>query len=220
MFDRDKKIGILWDMDGVIVDSGEPHFISWQKALQLNGLSCTREFFEKTFGMNNRGILSLIMGREATDQEVESIGDLKEELFRRDVQGRLEPLPGVLDWLERFSQAGFPQAVASSAPWENIDAVVTELDITKWFQALVSGSSLKGKPDPATFLLAAQKLGMEPVNCLVIEDARVGVEAARRAGMKCVAVCTTHKAEELRDAGKVVQTLDDLTIGDVQILFA
>jgi beta-phosphoglucomutase len=220
MFGIGKTIGILWDMDGVIVDSGDAHFLSWQQALARHGLSCSREFFDKTFGMNNRGFLSLLLQREVTDDELDAIAGLKEVLFREDVQGSLLPLPGVEDWVGRFAQAGFPQAVASSAPKENIDAIIGGLGLTASFQALVSGATLSGKPDPATFLLAARQLGIAPENCLVIEDARVGVEAAKRGGMQCVAVCTTHAASALSGAGKVVNRLNDLMPDDVRALFS
>lgn len=126
----------------------------------------------------------------------------------------------MVDWLGRFTRAGFPQAVASSAPQENIDAIMEGLHLTASFDALVSGSALPGKPDPATFLLAAKRLGMRPEDCLVIEDAKVGVQAAKAGGMKCVAVCTTLPASDLREADMVVERLDDLTPEALQTLFA
>ncbi len=220
MLEIDRPIGVLWDMDGVITDSGEAHYISWRKALEQNGISISKEFFHKTFGMNNRGILSLLFNRDATDHEVERIGGLKEELFRQDIKGSVEPLPGVTDLLQRFFHAGVSQAVASSAPPENIDAIVDELGCRDMFQALVSGSNLAGKPDPATFLLAAERLAIAPGDCVVIEDATVGVEAARRGGMKCIAVCTTHSKEDLQQADIVVERLTDLTPGELESLFA
>jgi len=219
MLEISRTIGVLWDMDGVITDSGEAHFIAWKKALDQHELPFTKEFFQKTFGMNNRGILSLLFNRDATEQEVAAIGGLKEELFRQDIKGNLEVLPGVTDWLQRFVRAGFRQAVASSAPQENIDAIIDELGLTNLFPTLVSGSKLSGKPDPATFLLAAERLGVNPVDCLVIEDATVGVEAARRGRMKCIAVCTTHSREELQDADIVVDRLVDLKPEDLAALF-
>jgi beta-phosphoglucomutase len=220
MLENGRRIGVLWDMDGVIVDSGDAHFLSWQKALKRYDLPCTRSFFDETFGMNNRGIISLLLQREATDAEVDAIGGLKEELFREDVKGKLAPLPGVIDWLSRFKRASFPQAVASSAPQENIDAIVDGLGLRTAFQALVSGSALPGKPDPSTFLLAAERLGLAPDDCLVIEDAKVGVQAAKSAGMRCLAVCTTHQAGELAHADLVIKGLDDLTPADVTTLFS
>jgi HAD superfamily hydrolase (TIGR01509 family) len=219
MLEIDRTIGVLWDMDGVITDSGDKHYTSWQKALDQHGLPFSREFFQKTFGMNNRGILSLLLNRDATEQEVDTIGGLKEELFRQDIKGNLTSLPGVTDWLQRFVRAGIRQAVASSAPQKNIDAIIDELDLRNMFYTLVSGSELSGKPDPATFLLAAKRLCVNPVDCLVIEDATVGVEAARLGGMKCIAVCTTHPREALQNADIVVDRLEDLVSEDVVSLF-
>ena len=212
MLKIDRPIGVLWDMDGVITDSGEAHYISWKNALDRHGIPFSKDFFHKTFGMNNRGILSLLFEREA-------IGGLKEELFRQDIRGTLELLPGVAEWLKFFSESGVRQAVASSAPQENIDAIVAELGIGDMFRQLVSGAKLSGKPDPATFLLAADRLGIAPGDCLVIEDATVGVEAARRGGMKCVAVCTTHPKDDLQEADVVVDRLTDLNSDDLESLF-
>lgn len=219
MLENGKRFGVLWDMDGVIVDSGDAHYLSWQKSLKRHDLPCTREFFDETFGMNNRGIISLLLKREATDEEVEAIGGLKEELFRQDVKGNLSPLPGVVEWLDRFNEAGYPQAVASSAPQENIDVIVDGLGLRASFKALVSGSTLPGKPDPSTFLLAAKRLGTPPELCLVIEDAKVGVQAAKAAGMRCLAVCTTHSAGELAQADLVIKGLDDLTPAIIATIF-
>lgn len=219
MMENGRRIGVLWDMDGVIVDSGEAHYVSWQASLKRYGLPCTREFFDETFGMNNRGIISLLLKRDATDEEVDAIGGLKEELFRQDIKGNIAPLPGVVEWLERFKRAGFPQAVASSAPQENIDAIIDGIGLRASFQALVSGSALPGKPDPSTFLSAAERLGLPPSECLVIEDAKVGVQAAKAAGMRCLAVCTTHRAEELAKADLVLKGLADLTSDAVGTLF-
>ncbi len=91
MLNIDQRIGVLWDMDGVITDSGEAHYISWQKALDRHGIALSREFFHQTFGMNNNGILSLLLGRPATAQEVDDIGGLKEALFRQDISGTPHP---------------------------------------------------------------------------------------------------------------------------------
>jgi len=113
----------------------------------------------------------------------------------------------VADWLRRFDRLGLKQAIASSAPQENIDALLDELGVRRWFAAVVSGATLRGKPDPAVFLLAASLLQVEPGACLVIEDAVAGVEAAKRAGMRCLAVLTTNPPQKLARADGIVQDL-------------
>jgi beta-phosphoglucomutase len=157
--------------------------------------------------MNNRLILTTILQRELSEDFIQSVSDRKELLFRQMIRGSAVLLPGVLDWLGHFQNMGIKQAVASSAPQANIDALLDELGIRAFFQAEAAGATLRGKPDPAVFLLAAELLGEEPRNCLVIEDSIAGVEAARRAGMKCVAVLTTNPAEKLAGADVVLDNL-------------
>jgi beta-phosphoglucomutase len=120
------------------------------------------------------------------------ISDRKETWFREAVRGHAEPLPGVRDWLERLQNDGVRQGIASSAPLANIDTLVDELGIRDYFDVLVSGVDLPGKPEPALFLKVACLLDMPPACCIVVEDAVAGVEGAKRAGMKCIAVTTTN----------------------------
>jgi beta-phosphoglucomutase family hydrolase len=204
------KQGVLWDMDGVLVDTGELHFSSWAQVLSEYGLPMTRELFRATFGMNHAGVLSALLGRPAEPELVAEIGGRKEDGFRQALRGRVQPLPGVRLWLERLAEQGVCQAIASSAPPANIDALVDELGLRHYFAALVSGHDLPGKPDPALFLKAARLIGVLPELCVVVEDAAVGVEAARRAGMRCIAVTTTSPAQALQAADLIVERLDQL----------
>lgn len=203
---------ILWDMDGVIVDTFEGHFRAWKQTFEEMGQPFTLEDFRRTFGMNNRLIFSTLLGYELEEETFQRLSDRKEVCFREGIRGSARLLPGVAAWLERFRQMGPGQAVASSAPQANINALLDELGVRGYFQAEAAGAELKGKPDPAVFLLAAQLLGVEPPNCLVIEDSVAGVEAAKRAGMRCVAVCTTNPAEKLVDASIVVRDLEQFTM--------
>ncbi len=198
-------------MDGVLADTGEFHFMAWMETLPAEGIPFDRETFRRTFGMNNAGILTLLLGRQPEPDYIDRVSELKEENFRKVIHGRARLLPGVLDWLERLKGAGFLQAVASSAPQENIDFLIGELGIGQYFQAVVSAAHMPGKPDPAVFLDAARRLGVSPKRCVVIEDAVSGVEAARRAGMKCIAVTTTNPREALQAADIVVDRLDELS---------
>lgn len=219
MADKRTFQAVLWDMDGVIVDTYEGHYVSWKQSLEEVGQSFDEELFRRTFGMNNRLIMANVYGREMDDDFIQKVSNRKEEIFRRDIKGKVQTLPGVLDWLERFKVMNLKQAVASSAPQENIDALLTELKIREYFQAEAAGSTLKGKPDPAVFLLAASLLGVDARNCLVIEDSIAGVEAAKRAGCQCVAVLTTNQASELTSADLIVKDLSFLTIEQVDELF-
>jgi beta-phosphoglucomutase family hydrolase len=203
--------GAIWDMDGVLVDTGELHYQTWSEALTDYGISLSREQFEATFGMNNRGVLTTILGHEPAPEFLEDVSDRKEAHFRRLIhQKGVNALPGVMAWLHRLQAAGYRQAIASSAPPPNIDAVVDALQVRDCFQAIISGSDLRSKPDPATFLKASNELDLEPACCVVVEDAIAGVDAAQRAGMACIAVTTTNPADRLEHADIVVNRLDQL----------
>jgi len=205
--------GVLWDMDGVLVDTGEAHFDSWRQVLAERGVPFSRADFERTFGMNNAGILELLKDEELVADEVQAISDRKEMLFRQLVKDKAKLLPGVLDWLARLESLGIRQAIASSAPHENIDVLVDELGLRGYFEAIVSGAAMPGKPNPDVFLEAARRIGVPPAACVVVEDAIAGVQAARYAGMRCIAVTTTNRADKLSAADIVVDSLDELDVG-------
>jgi len=210
---------VLWDMDGVIVDSYDGHYHAWQRIFNELGHHLTEDEFARTFGMNNRLILYTILNRKLPEDEFQAISDRKEEYFRESIRGSAQLLPGVAAWLECFKDSGIKQAVASSAPQANIDAMLNELGIRHYFQAEAAGAAIRGKPDPAVFLLAAEMLDVPPQACLVIEDAIAGVEAAKRGGMKCVAVLTTNSAEKLSAADLIVKDLTELTFDSLRHIY-
>jgi beta-phosphoglucomutase len=213
---RELRIGILWDLDGVLVNTGEAHYQAWSETCAKYSLPFSREEFQRTFGMNNAGIIDRLSGGAVAPELAGKIGEFKEEKFRRSIRGRVQLLPGVKLWLKRFQGENLPQAVASSAPLANIDAIVDELSIRSSFDALVSGAKMSGKPDPSVFLEAARRIDLAPEHCLVIEDSVAGVEAARRGGMKCLAVTTTNPASLLKNADLVLESLEELSWDKLQ----
>lgn len=206
---------VLWDMDGVLVDTGEFHFQAWMATLSKYDIPFSRQRFRTTFGMHNEGILRLLLGDSYTHRLYLEISDRKEVNFREAIRGQVKLLPGVLPLLDSIGRTNIPQAICSSAPQANIDVIVAELELGAYFQALLSAVGMPSKPDPAVFLKAAQELDAPPEGCIVIEDAISGVEAARRAGMKCVAVTTTNPASDLQGADLVVDRLDTITVADL-----
>ena len=200
--------GILWDMDGVLVDTGELHYRSWLGVLSEAGIPFDRGRFLQTFGMNNLNMLTYLLGKEPEAEWVEAISEKKESNFRQAVRGNARLLAGARDWLEWLQVQGAAQAIASSAPCENIEALMDELGIGGYFQAIVSGTGMPGKPDPAVFLTAARQLGLAPGACLVIEDSIAGVTAAKRAGIQCLAVLTSNPASALVQADWILEGLD------------
>ena len=203
---------ILWDLDGVLADTGEAHLAAWRALFAERGESITPEQFAETFGMANLPILRLRYGAGPSDQELATMGLRKEELYRQFVEGNVVALLGVLALLAAAQERGYRQAVASSGEMANIVTVIDALGIANYFDALVSGAFLpRSKPDPAIFVQAAGALGVPPARCLVIEDGTVGVEAARRAGMACLAVTTTHPREHLQGADLIVDSLCEIS---------
>jgi len=199
---------IIWDMDGVVADTGETHFLAWKALFAERGSTVTHEQFAATFGMSNLPILRLWLGEEVPNVELDALARRKEELFRELVRDHARALPGVLTWLERGRTRDYRQVIASSGPMANIVALLAALDLSDYFDALLSGAFLPhSKPDPAIFLNAAAAVGASPRQSLVIEDGIVGVEAALRAGIRCIAVTTTHPAEKLSRAHLVVDSL-------------
>lgn len=208
--DCSETLGVIWDMDGVLVDTGDLHYHAWEQVLGEEGLFFSPDQFRRTFGMHNASILEMLLGEPPDSATLARISERKEALFRGFIRGQATPMPGVLGWLSRLQQRGVLQAVASGAPPVNIEFLVDELGIRSFFSALVSSEGMPGKPDPAVFLEAARRLGLPARRCVVVEDGLPGLEAARRAGMRCIAVTTTHPASALQAADRVVGTLDEL----------
>jgi HAD superfamily hydrolase (TIGR01509 family) len=202
--------GVIWDMDGVLVDTGDLHYRAWEQVLSEEGIYFSPSEFRRTFGMHNASILEMLLGKPPDLATLWRIGDRKEALFRDFIRGQAAPMPGVLLWLVRLHQRGVPQAVASGAPPENIEFLVDELGIRAYFSALVSSEGMPGKPDPAVFLAAAGRIGVPAQRCVVVEDGLPGLDAARRAGMRCIGVTTTHPASALQAADRVVESLEEL----------
>jgi len=181
---------VLWDMDGTLVDSEEFHWLSWRDTMAAEGLPITRDQFVVTFGQRNDSILPHWLGAGATPDRIQHVGDAKETLYRKLVRDSgIAPLPGAAEWVRRLQREKWRQAVASSAPRANIDVVLEVIGLVGCFQAVVSAEDVTaGKPDPQVFLTAASRLETPPAQCVVVEDAAAGVEAARRAGMHSIGV--------------------------------
>lgn len=204
--------GVIWDLDGVLADTGELHFRCWVTALAEREIPLDRQTFDTIFGMNNRDTLTYLLERPPEPFELETISGRKEEIFRMEAQWLVRPMPGALTLLGELEEAGWLQAVASSAPKANIDLLLATLGIRGRFQAILSGEELEtGKPDPTLFLRAAKALQLSPDRCVVVEDAPAGVEAAHKAGMSCIAVATTRSRDVLAKVTSSTLLFDDLT---------
>jgi beta-phosphoglucomutase len=194
--------GVLWDLDGTLVDSAAHHWVAWRDTLAAEGRPVQPGDFASTFGKRNDEILRQLFGPDLDAGWIERVSEAKEQAYRRLLRERgLEAAPGAFDWLARLRAAGWKQALASSAPRPNIDAVFEALSLGRFLDAVVSADEVgRGKPDPALFLEAARRL--------VVEDAPAGLEAARRAGMRSIGVLSSHHPALQGDV--VVASLDRL----------
>jgi beta-phosphoglucomutase len=204
--------GVLWDLDGTLIDSSEQHFVAWRETLAAEGRPYTRADHDAVFGLRNDAVLRRLVDPAIDPAEIARIAGAKERRYRDAVAAAgIEPLPGVRAWLAALTAGGWRMAVASSAPPANITAVMAAASLEGVFGALVSGEEVaQGKPDPAVFLAAAARLGVPPARCVVVEDAPAGVEAGRRGGMRVVGVGPRHAA---LGADLAVERLDRLPEG-------
>jgi beta-phosphoglucomutase len=205
-------LAVIFDVDGVLTDSYAPHFQAWQRMFAELGVEFTDDQFRQTFGRTNRDIFAELSPGEMTDQRSRALGDLKEAYYREIVAKDFTPLPGAVELIDALHAAGFKLAVGSSGPPENIELTLEKLGRAASFSARATGADVqRGKPDPQVFLIAAERLGVPPHRCAVIEDAAPGVEAANRAGMISIAVLGTTTREQLAHANLVVDSLTQLT---------
>lgn len=218
-----KKFGklsaVIWDLDGVIVDSEPQHFKSWQDTFQCYSLNISDSQLRQTFGMTSPEVMRMLLGADADAAFISKICDEKEALFRVLIKDQAAYLPGVETWLARFKEADIRQALASSGSMENINTTLDTLGTRPFLKEIVSGIGLPSKPDPEIFLKAARLLGIPANACLVIEDSIAGVAGAKAAGMKCLAVMTTNPAKLLSAADVIVKNLELLSKTKISELF-
>lgn len=211
---------VLWDLDGVIADTWEYHYLAWQDVFARRGATFTKEDFMRHFGRRHDTIIKFALGDGLSPEEFRAVTEAKQADYRRRVAGHIRPLPGAIALIRALNKNGIKMAIASSAPWENIEIIIRGLGIEDCFQAVAGGTEVaEGKPSPEIYLLAARKLGVSPAGCVVIEDAIAGVAGAKQAGMKCVAVTNSHPAASLRGADLIVATLEKVSIQSLAKLF-
>jgi HAD superfamily hydrolase (TIGR01509 family) len=200
-------VAVLFDLDGVIVDSRPQHVAAWERWARDHAPHAPAGYFQRSFGLRNDAIIGGIVDGLAPD-DLRRLAERKEELFRAEARGSLVMLPGARELIDFLLAQRVPLAIVTSTPRENLDLVLTALALDGCFQALVAEEdATKGKPNPEGFLVAAARLSVEPGNAVVIEDAPAGVAAAKAAGMRAIGVTTSRPAADLGDADLVVDSL-------------
>lgn len=206
---------VIFDLDGVLVNTAQFHKKAWYDLAEKEGYTMSDQFFRDTFGLTNQTIIPLLAGKNLPVEEINQMAEWKEQRYRQHIKGNLKLLDGVKPLIDDLENNGFLLAIGTSTPRANLDFMLDNIPIRDRFDALVAEEDItEGKPAPDTFLAAARKLSVPPVNCAVVEDAIPGVRASRAAGMATVAVTTTRSREELKDADLIVDSLAELTARD------
>ena len=212
-----RKLGAIFDWDGVIINSAAQHELSWERLAKECGRTLPEDHFKRGFGMKNEVIIPELLGWTSVPVEIRILSLRKEAIYREVLREQgMTALPGVETWLRALRDEGIACVIASSTHLENITMTLEALGLGEFFSAIVSAEDVKrGKPDPEVFLTAAQQIGVEPGNAVVFEDALVGIAAAQAAGMRVVAVATTEPKEKLAHADWVVDRLDELSVAQL-----
>ncbi|MGD9782671.1 MAG: HAD family hydrolase [Kiritimatiellia bacterium] len=203
----------IFDLDGVVVDSNALHVASWQEVARRHGFDCPDPEHIGKCGLRTRAVIRDLLRWPVSAAEADRIGFEKESLYREWIRrDGIRPIPGVVDFLAEAKRLDIACAVGSSAPRENVEACLQSLGLGPVFFATVSGADVqRGKPAPDIFLKAAHALGVAPRQCLVFEDAPAGIAAAHAAGMRAIALRTSHGREELAGADRIVADFTDLS---------
>ncbi len=197
--------GIIFDMDGTMVDNMMVHHRAWQKQLALLGLSLSLEEVRRTIHGINTEILDRLFGNRFSMEEKLAISDQKEAAYRDIFEKELKLIDGLSDFLLNCKENGIPMAIGTAAPAENVNFVLDKLHLRPFFSGIFhAGDVTKGKPDPQIFLKAADSLGLSPSDCLVFEDSPTGAEAALRAGCKSIILTTTHTISEFKQFPNII----------------
>ena len=210
-----EQLAVIFDVDGVLVDSYTAHLESWRALARERGChEMTEDEFRATFGRTSREIIAEMWTEDALSAaQVRELDDRKEELFRDMLRADFQAMPGAGELIDSLRSAGFVIAAGSSGPPDNVLLVLEQLQRQNKFGAVVTGVDVqRGKPEPEVFLRCAQRLGVAAEQCAVIEDAQVGIEAANRAGMLSVGLAAPPRTvDELSNADHVVESHSDLS---------
>lgn len=209
-------IGAIFDMDGVIVHSNPVHKETIKDFCKKHNQQVTDSFLEeRVWGRTNKEWIPEVFGDISTEQS-EQLADEKEQMFRDRFNPRTSVIPGITRFLEKLKNSGIITAVATSAPGENAEFILSELEIKDYFSAILDSSDVdKGKPEPQIYIKAAERLSLPPSSCIVFEDSLAGVEAGVRASSKVVGISSTHTPEELSKCSKVIENFKRLTVEEL-----
>lgn len=202
---------VIFDMDGVIIDSNPFHKISLRQFCEKYGYQLSdQELIDKIYGRTNKEWIPNLFGT-LSHQELVRYEEEKEGMFRELYKNDIKALTGLPEFLINLKNKYIPVAIGTSAPRSNVDYVLSHTGLREYFTTILDESDVEhGKPNPEIYLKVAARLGYEPSRCIVFEDSLSGVESAQRAGAKVVGVATTHSFDELSHTDFVIKDFTDL----------
>lgn len=194
---------VLFDMDGVIVDSMPLHRSVWAAFARSHGLSPTDAQIRAADGRRAAEVVTMLFGDHLSEGEVAQVAAEREEFFHEQLTtADIQPVPGAEAYLRALGQAGVPRVLATSATPDNVRHFLTRLGFGDLFEAIVTAADVsQGKPHPEVYLTAAQRVGTVATRCLVVEDAIAGVQSGKAAGARCLGLTTSLPADVLTAAG-------------------
>jgi len=207
------NLGVIFDMDGVIMDNNTYHEAAWRDFCEKHGIRLTdEELHEHVFGRVAKDTLEFIFKKELKSEAIDRFVEEKEIIYRSIYRHQIRPLDGLIKLLDDLKINNIPMAMATSAPPGNVLFTFSYLPIESYFNHLLNASHIsRGKPDPEIYIKAIQYLALPPENCVVFEDSISGVRAALGAGAKVIGVSTTHEAGELKGVIKVIPDFKEMT---------
>lgn len=202
--------GIIFDMDGTMIDNMMVHHRAWQRTLEDMGLKLTLEEVKEHIHGINSEILERIFGDRFTPEQRRQISAKKEAAYRDIFLPELQLIEGLSDFLNRLKAANIPMSIGTAAPRENVEFVMANLKLQEYFTGVFDAQSVnRGKPDPEIFELAADSMGLSASECLIFEDSLTGAEAAKRANARSIIVTTTHSREEFKHFDNILGFIKD-----------
>jgi beta-phosphoglucomutase family hydrolase len=206
----------IFDLDGTLIDNNSYHLQSWLQYLKdMNREMSEEEYKARVNGRTNKDVIEYIYQRQMDDDEAMKYAQEKEAIYRKLYAPHIKPVEGLLELLEKLRSLSIPMAIATSGIQVNIDFLFEHIPIRSYFDVIVNSAHItKGKPDPEIYIKTAELLKVSPADCLVFEDAVVGINSAKAAGMKVVGVLTTHTAAELSGADVLIKDFSEMVRGE------
>lgn len=205
----------IFDMDGTMIRNMAHHKKAWREFFRRHDVHLSdQEFQQKISGKKNDAIFELVFGRRLTDDELEKYADEKESIYRELYKDDIKEVEGLTNFISRLHELGIKTAIATTAPRGNREFALEALNLNNMFEVILGDEHvLNGKPHPEIYLEAAKLLGVEPQDCIVLEDSPPGVQSGKSAGMTVVALLTSHHASELSEADYLVRDFTEINAG-------